>query len=130
MLVIAAPSYSVNIFVAKPMAVTATFFFFIHTLIKLNYKKSLSSHLSVHKPLAEYTRLALSNIRSYGGVCIMPTAIVRVVLFIFNQYNSVLPVIVVEPCPIPVFGGDCGGIPPAWAELRCALHERDFVNHI
>ena len=25
-----APSYSVNIFVAKPMAVTATFFFFFH----------------------------------------------------------------------------------------------------
>ena len=20
--------------------------------------------------------------------------------------------------------------PPTWAELRCALHERDFVNHI
>ena len=32
--------------------------------------------------------------------------------------------VVVESCPIPVFGGDCCGIPPTWAELRCALHER------
>ena len=32
-------SYAANVFVAKPMAVAATFFFFIHTLIKLNYKK-------------------------------------------------------------------------------------------
>ena len=36
-----APSYAVNIFVAKPMTVTATFFFFIHTLLKLNDKKFL-----------------------------------------------------------------------------------------
>lgn len=35
------PSYSVNIFVAKPMTVAATFFFFIHTLLKLNDKKFL-----------------------------------------------------------------------------------------
>lgn len=38
-LVIDAPSYAINIIVAKPIAVAATFFFFIHTLIKLNYKK-------------------------------------------------------------------------------------------
>ena len=45
-------------------------------------------------------------------------------LIIFYQYNSVLPVIVVEPCPIPVFGGDCGGVlTPTWAELRCALQK-------
>ena len=30
-----APSYSVNIFVAKPMTVAATFFLFIHTLLLL-----------------------------------------------------------------------------------------------
>ena len=36
-----APSYAINILVAKPMAVSATFFFFIHTLLKLNYKKIL-----------------------------------------------------------------------------------------
>ena len=36
-----APSYSVNVFVVKPMAVAATFFFFIHTLLKLNDKKFL-----------------------------------------------------------------------------------------
>ena len=35
------PSYSVNVFVAKPTTVTATFFFFIHTLLKLNDKKIL-----------------------------------------------------------------------------------------
>ena len=40
-----APSYSVNIFVAKPMTVTATFFFFIHTLLKLNDKKFLINPL-------------------------------------------------------------------------------------
>ena len=43
-------------------------------------------------------------------------------LIIFNQYNSVLPVIVVEPCPIPVFGGDCGGVPPLRGQscdVRC-----------
>lgn len=33
------PSYSINILVSKPMAVSATFFFFIHTLLKLNNKK-------------------------------------------------------------------------------------------
>ena len=33
------PSYAINIFVVKPMAVAATFFFFIHTLLKLNDKK-------------------------------------------------------------------------------------------
>ena len=36
-----APSYVINILVAKPMAVSATFFFFIHTLLKLNDKKFL-----------------------------------------------------------------------------------------
>lgn len=40
-LVFDAPSYAINILVAKPMAVTATFFFFIHTLLKLNDKKFL-----------------------------------------------------------------------------------------
>lgn len=35
------PSYSINILVVKPMAVAATFFFFIHTLLKLNDKKFL-----------------------------------------------------------------------------------------
>ena len=30
-----APSYSINILVFKPMAVSATFFFFIHTLLLL-----------------------------------------------------------------------------------------------
>ena len=29
------PSYAINILVAKPMAVTATFFFFIHSLLLL-----------------------------------------------------------------------------------------------
>ena len=29
------PSYAINILVAKPMAVAATFFFFIHTLLLL-----------------------------------------------------------------------------------------------
>ena len=33
------PSYAINILVEKPMAVAATFFFFIHTLLKLNDKK-------------------------------------------------------------------------------------------
>ena len=36
-----APSYAINILVAKPMAVAETFFFFIHTLLKLNDKKFL-----------------------------------------------------------------------------------------
>ena len=36
-----APSYAINILVVKPMAVAATFFFFIHTLLKLNDKKLL-----------------------------------------------------------------------------------------
>ena len=36
-----APSYSINILVFKPMAVAATFSFFIHTLLKLNDKKFL-----------------------------------------------------------------------------------------
>ena len=40
-LVFDAPSYAINILVAKPMAVAATFFFFIHTLLKLNDKKFL-----------------------------------------------------------------------------------------
>ena len=35
------PSYAINILVVKTMAVTATFFFFIHTLLKLNDKKFL-----------------------------------------------------------------------------------------
>ena len=35
------PSYAINILVVKPMAVAATFFFFIHTLLKLNDKKIL-----------------------------------------------------------------------------------------
>ena len=30
-----APSYAINIIVAKPMAVAATFFFFIHSLLLL-----------------------------------------------------------------------------------------------
>ena len=34
-------SYAINILVVKPMAVAATFFFFIHTLLKLNDKKFL-----------------------------------------------------------------------------------------
>ena len=34
-----APSYAINILVAKPMTVTETFFFFIHTLPKFNNKK-------------------------------------------------------------------------------------------
>ena len=86
-LVFDAPSYAINILVAKPMAVAATFFFFIHTLLKLNYKKSLSSHLSGHKHFAEYTRRILSNIRSYGGVCIMQTTIVRVVsVIVWKNY--------------------------------------------
>ena len=38
-LVFDAPSYAINILVVKPMAVTATFFFFIHTLLKLNDEK-------------------------------------------------------------------------------------------
>ena len=36
-----APSYAINILVAKPIAVSATSFFFIHTLLKLNDKKFL-----------------------------------------------------------------------------------------
>lgn len=40
-LVISAPSYSVNIFVAKPMTVSTTFFFFLHTLfLQLNTESS------------------------------------------------------------------------------------------
>lgn len=39
------PSYTVNIFIVKPMAVAATFFFFIHTLLKLNDKKFLINPL-------------------------------------------------------------------------------------
>ena len=35
------PSYAINILVAKPIAVSETFFFFIHTLLKLNDKKFL-----------------------------------------------------------------------------------------
>lgn len=33
------PSYAINILVVKPMTVTATSFFFIHTLLKLNDEK-------------------------------------------------------------------------------------------
>ena len=40
-----APSYATNILVFKPMAVAATFFFFIHTLLKLNDKKFLTKPL-------------------------------------------------------------------------------------
>lgn len=36
-----APSYAINILVAKPMAVAATFFFFIHALLEFNDKKFL-----------------------------------------------------------------------------------------
>ena len=36
-----AQSYAINILVAKPMTVTATFFFFIHTLLEFNDKKFL-----------------------------------------------------------------------------------------
>ena len=35
------PSYAINILVAKPITVSATSFFFIHTLLKLNDKKFL-----------------------------------------------------------------------------------------
>ena len=35
------PSYAINILVVKPIAVSATFFFFIHTLLKFNDKKFL-----------------------------------------------------------------------------------------
>ena len=35
------PSYTINILVVKPMTVDATFFFFIHSLLKLNDKKFL-----------------------------------------------------------------------------------------
>ena len=40
-----APSYAINILVAKPMAVFATFFFFIHTLLEFNDKKFLTKPL-------------------------------------------------------------------------------------
>ena len=36
-----APSYAINILVVKPMAVTTTSFFFIHTLLEFNDKKFL-----------------------------------------------------------------------------------------
>lgn len=48
------PSYTVNIFVVKPMTVTATFFFFIHTLLKLMMKNSVLSHLSRQRPFHPY----------------------------------------------------------------------------
>ena len=40
-----APSYSINILVAKPITVSATFFFFIHTLLEFNDKKFLTKPL-------------------------------------------------------------------------------------
>ena len=40
-----APSYAINILVAKPMAVSATFLFFIHTLLEFNDKKFLTKPL-------------------------------------------------------------------------------------
>lgn len=42
-----APSYAVNILVDEPMAVAATFFFFIHTLLEFNYKKFLIKPLAL-----------------------------------------------------------------------------------
>lgn len=39
-------------------------------------------------PLAEYTRRLCSNIRSKGGVCIMPTTIVRVLSVIAREKHS------------------------------------------
>ena len=41
-----------------------------------------------HNPLAEYTRRILSNMCVKGGVCIMPTTIVRVVSVIVRERNS------------------------------------------
>ena len=40
-----APSYAINILVAKPITVSATFFFFIHTLLEFNDKKFLTKPL-------------------------------------------------------------------------------------
>ena len=39
-------------------------------------------------PFAEYTRRLCSNIRSKGGVCIMPTTRVRVVSVIVREKHS------------------------------------------
>ena len=39
------PSYAINILVAKPIAVSETFFFFIHTLLEFNDKKFLTKPL-------------------------------------------------------------------------------------
>ena len=36
-------------------------------------------------PFSEYTRRLCSNIRSKGGVCIMPTTIVRALSFIVRE---------------------------------------------
>lgn len=60
----------------------------------------------------------------------MPDGQFSVCLFIFYQYNGVLSVLIVESCPSVVACGQCGGVPPTWAELRCALHERDLSIHI
>ena len=49
-----APSYAINILVVKTMAVAATFFFFIHTLLKLMMKNSVLSHLSRQRPFHPY----------------------------------------------------------------------------
>lgn len=50
-----------------------------------------------HKPLAEYTRRILSNMCVKGGVCIMPTTIVRVLSVIggltFLSFLSFLVII-------------------------------------
>ena len=40
-IIYSAPSYAINILVVKPIAVSTTFFFFIHTLLEFNDKKFL-----------------------------------------------------------------------------------------
>lgn len=50
-------------------------------------------------------------------------------LIIFYQYNGVLSVFVVEPCPSVVACGKGGGVPPTWAEAGEALHEWDLIIH-
>ena len=40
-----AQSYAINILVAKPITVSATFLFFIHTLLEFNDKKFLTKPL-------------------------------------------------------------------------------------
>lgn len=48
-------------------------------------------------PFAEYTRRLCSNIRSKGGVCIMPTTMVRVVSIIFYQYLRFIHIVTLTP---------------------------------